>query len=516
MRGKSVNHKEVGDLLIDGREGTVQIAHAREVAALLESLGYNDRSAKEWGFPNIFSLAEHLFARLQQNPTPDGKAGQNGRRLSLWAETRCAMRKFSLSLAYAIPWVVMLTLECLRPDALQVSPEIGGALSLSLIVSLITAGGFVQMISRSGNFYYGLKEPIVAHRTCMLLLNIGLTGSLFLALLGMMFGSYFHLFAGNYLVLAAINYVALSLLWMFCAVLSVQGIGWCIPFIFALSIVISLLIKSLADSGTIILLMLCPLMAVLCALACVLVGSYHAERKYAGSKDSARPRFVVMFISLVPFYVYGTVYFSFLFADRLTAGSAVPWVSGLSFGIDATYKKGTDLVLLAFLITAALVEYLGDSFLRFWQRLAAELPQPASEQLMVNLRKHHSKSILAIFTAFVVIALSAWFVFSRSGSLAPAPRLLQTAVLGGLGYLMLSIALLEIIILVSINAISKAVLAVGLGVGVNLLTGYGLSHLWGVQYAAVGLLAGSAVVLWKCNAAVRQALYHSDYRYSIS
>src|SRR5256885_9859009 len=76
----------------------------------------------------------------------------------------------------------------------------------------------------------------------------------------------------------------------------------------------------------------------------------------AQSKDSARPRAGVLFISLVPFYVYGTVYFSFLFADRLTAGSAVPWVSGLSFGIDAAYKQGTDLVLLAFLITAALVE----------------------------------------------------------------------------------------------------------------------------------------------------------------
>ncbi len=511
-----MNHKEVEDLLIDGREGTVQVAHGCELAALIESLGYNDRSAKERGFPNIFSFAEHLFARLQQNPTPYGKAGQNSEWLSLWAETRCAMRKFSLSLAYAIPWMVMLTLECLRPDALQVSPEIGGALSFSLIASLITAGGFVQMISRSGNFYYGLKEPVLAHRTCMSLLNIGLTSSLFLALLGMMFGSYFHLFAGSYLVLAAINYVALTLLWMLCAVLSVQGIGWCIPFVFALSIVISCWIKTLANSGTIILLMLCPLMAVVCALSCVLAGSYHQERKHPGSKDSARPRFVVMFISLVPFYVYGTVYFSFLFADRLTAGSAVPWVSGLSFGIDAAYKKGTDLVLLAFLITAALVEYLGDSFLRFWQRLAAELPHAASEQLIVSLRKRHSKSIFAICTAFVVIALSAWFAFSRSSNLAPAPRLLETAALAGLGYLMLSMALLETIILVSINAISKALLAVALGVGVNLLTGYGLSHLLGVQYAAVGLLAGSAVVLWKCSAAVNQVLCHPDYRYSIS
>ena len=511
-----MNHKEDKVLLMDAQESTAQVVHAREVAALIESLGHTDRSAREWGFPDIFSLAEHLFARLQQNPVPDQRVRQKGERLSLWEETRCALRKFSLSLAYAIPWVVMLTLEYLRPDALRVSPEIGGALSLSLIGSLITTGGFVQMIFRSGNFYYGLKEPVLAHRTYMSLVNIGLTTTLFLTLLGIMVGSYFHLFAGNYLVLAAINYLALSLLWMLCAVLSVQGIGWSIPVIFFLSILTIGLIKILLNLGTTILLILCPSLAVGLALGCVLAGSYHAEKKHPESKYSARPRGGVMLISLVQFYVYGTVYFSFLFADRLTAGSAVPWVSGLSFGIDAAYKKGTDLVLLAFLITAALVEYLADSFLRFWQRLAAELPQAASDQLIVSLWKRHSKSMLAIFTAFVVISLSAWFAFSRLSSLAPAPRLLETAVLGGLGYLMLSVALLEIIILASVNAISTASLAFALGVAVNLLTGYGLSHLCGAQYAAVGLLAGSAVVLWISNAAVRRVLRHPDYHYSIS
>src|SRR5205823_9865423 len=106
-----MNHKEGQDLLFDGREGAARVVHAREVAALMESLGYTDRSAKERGFPDIFSLAEHLFARLQQNPAPDEKASQNSERLSVWAETGCAMRKFSLSLAYAIPWMVMLALE---------------------------------------------------------------------------------------------------------------------------------------------------------------------------------------------------------------------------------------------------------------------------------------------------------------------------------------------------------------------------------------------------------------------
>src|SRR4029077_17139783 len=118
-----------------------------------------------------------------------------------------------------------------------------------------------------------------------------------------------------------------------------------------LSILMSGLVKVLLNPGTTTLLILCPLLGVSCALGCVLAAAYHTESKYPQSKDSARPRGGVMFISLVPFYIYGTFYFSFLFAERLAAGSAVPWVSGLSFGIDAAYKQGTDVVLLAFLIT---------------------------------------------------------------------------------------------------------------------------------------------------------------------
>jgi hypothetical protein len=511
-----MNNKDIEDLLISGQKGTAQVVHARELAALIESFGYTDRSAKEAGFPDVFSYAEHLFACFQADPRPTEKLPRSPGRTALWAEIKCAMRKFSLSLAYAVPWVALLTLEYLRPDALKVSPELGGALSLSLIASLTASGGFIQMISRSGNFYYGLKEPVLARRTCVSLLNLGLSCSLLVAVLGMMLGFYFQLFTGNYLVLAAINYVALSVLWMFCAVLSVQGRGWCIPFVFLLGALLSGLIKILAHSGATVLLMLWPLVAVLAALGFTLAGFHRAEKKQAGAGERVRPRPGVLAISLVPFYLYGTVYFSFLFADRLAAGSAIPWVSGLSFGIDPAYKKGMDLVLLAFLVTAALAEYLGDSFLRFWHRLAAELPQTAGEQLIVRLRRRRRTTMLVIFAVFVTISLGAWLAFSRSGSLGSSPRLVQTAVLGGLGYLLLNMALLDTIILASVNANSLALAAVTLGLVVNVLTGFELSHLWGVQYAAVGLLAGSAVVLWKCNAAVRQVLRSPDYHYSVS
>src|ERR1700739_3265041 len=57
------------ELPING-EGTAQVVHAGELAALVESLGYTDGSAREWGFPDIFSLAECLFARFRQNLCP--------------------------------------------------------------------------------------------------------------------------------------------------------------------------------------------------------------------------------------------------------------------------------------------------------------------------------------------------------------------------------------------------------------------------------------------------------------
>jgi hypothetical protein len=504
------------ELLDKVRGVSPQIADAREVAALIESLGYNDRSVGRWGFSDVFSLAEHIFLRFPPHSVPEQFVASHRSWRVLLGEAKLALRKFSLSFAYSIPWMALLVLEYLRPNALQVSPEFGGALSLSLIASLITTGGFIQMISRSGNFYFGMKEPYLARRWCEMLLKLGLVSSVVCMFLGIILGVYFRAFSASYLMLAAGNYVSLSLLWMLCAVMSVQGIAWCIPLIFAASATTVAAINLLAHPGTIVLLMLCPVVAVVCAAACVWASFRAVEKKNPDAKGSARPRSSVAFISLAPFYLYGTVYFGFLFADRLTAGTAIPWVSGLSFGIDSAYKRGMDLVLLAFLITAALVEVLSDAYLRYWRRLATELPQTGGDQLVAKLRKSHAKNILAIFLVFGVIAVAAWFAFCHLPGQVTSAKLLETAALGGLGYLLLSIALFENVILASVNATSLALRAVALGLGVNLLVGYGLSHLLGVQYAAAGLLAGSAVLFWRCNVAVRQVLRHPDYYFSIS
>ncbi|MBZ5630218.1 MAG: hypothetical protein LAO06_15265 [Acidobacteriia bacterium] len=505
----------VDELLAAINKVTRELAVPLEVAALIESFGYDDRSAKELGFSSVFALAEHLFARLPRDLTPHERAAPS-RWLAFLSETRWALRKLPLGLAYAVPWMVLVTLQYLRPEAFQVTAELGGALSLALIASLITTGGFVQVISRSGNFHYGLEEPFVARSNCTLLLNFGLISSLLLALLALILGLYFHVFSTSYLILGAIEYVALSLLWMFCAVLSVQGLSWCVPLTFLLSTLVIGVLKMLVNCGTVTVLMLWLALTVLSTLGCMLAGFRRAQNKHPEKHASATPRYGVWFISLAPFYAYGAAYFAFLFADRVAAGSSISWVSGLSFGIDSTYQRGMDLVLLPFLITAALVEYLSDSFLRFWHRLSAEGSRAGDLPLAEALRKRHWKLMVVALSSFVLIATGACSAVWRLETLSLVREVWRTPAMGGLGYLMLSLALLETIILSSVNAIRPALVALALGLAVNLLTGYGLGHLLGLQYAAAGLLVGSAVVLWRCNSAVREILRHPEYHYAVS
>jgi hypothetical protein len=504
----------VDGLLQQADSETAPPFNAYEVAALIESFGYNDRAVGRFGFSDVFALGEYIFSRCRQQPVSGPAEASLHPAGARFRELGSAMRKLSASLAYSVPWMALLALEYLRPKDLQVSPQLGAASTLALIASLIAAGGFVQMISRSGTFYFGLQEPVLARRSCVLLMNLGLIASLFAALAGLIVGLYFHIFAGVYLVLAAATFVTLSLLWMLCAVLSAQGRSLYIPVIFVVSGCAAALVKVLAHSETSTVLMIGVLVAILCALGCGVAGFYWTEKKAPGKDLSAPPRLAVMVLSLLPFYLYGTAYFSFVFADRLVAGTAIPWAYGLNFGIDFAYKRGMDLVLLAFLITAALVEYLSDFFLRSWFKLAAQPYASGDGVLSANLRTRHRRIVIMILVVFLLISFVAGCVLGRVAGLFSSRVVLETAVLGGLGYLMLSVALFESIILASLNSVSPALRAMALGLAVNLLIGYGLSHLLAVQYAGAGLLTGSAVVLWKCNAAVRQVLRHPDYHYA--
>src|SRR5215475_6562512 len=406
-------------------EVSPQLVDPREASAIVESCGVNDRLANDFGMPHTFALGEYIFrhnrtAEVLPTDGPEKRAS-----LSLRDEARLAAQKFSLNFAYALPWTLLLIIEYLKPNLLQLRPEWGGILSLSLIGSLIGAGGFSQAITRTGYFYIGIKEPQLALRLCLLFVKWGCIACCGFAALGFVLANYFRFFPASYLICGCLNFIMLSALWIFCAMLSVQNRVWRIPLIFVIGGGVFALLRSYFG-------VIGPLFAANGAsVAAAASFSISGFRKLIhtspqGTSVPALPRLAVLAYMLVPFFFYGLTYFAFLFADP-----AAIRASGLSFGIDSQYKQGMDVALFIFLVLAAVVEYMANRFVRLWFRLAEE-----GTDVREMLRTNYRRSLTVICWVFAVLATGLWLAYHLF-----VYRVLLTAVLGSIGYFFVTLAL---------------------------------------------------------------------------
>ena len=483
-----------------------QLLDPREAAALVESCGMNDRIAKsDLDMLDTFAVGSHIVRhnRVRGRVVTNEPAKRTA--TSFAQEARIAAQKFSVNFAYALPWALLLVVDYLNPNLLRLSPQSGGVLSLTLIASLIIAGGFSQAIMRIGYFYIGMKEPKLALRMCLLFLKWGSFTSLALATAGFFLAYYFRLFEPVYLAWGCVNFLLLSALWMFCAMLSVQSRVWRIPLVFVLGGAMFALLHH--RFGVLIPITAADATSLICASAFSVLGFRRLPSAAPRSAPAPPlPRLSVISIMLLPFFLYGPTYFAFLFADRIAAGSAIPWASGLSFGIDSQYKQGMDVALCIFLVLAAMVEYLADRFTRYWFRVAEEVVD--IERL---LRAFYRRSLFAVCMLFAPLSLGLWLMYQHFQH-----KVLLTAVLGSLGYFFVALALFNLIVLFSVNCAYRALEVLSIALVFNCVIGYTFGHVFGVEFAPIGLLAGGLVLFICSYRAIRTVLERADYYYALA
>jgi hypothetical protein len=84
------------------------------------------------------------------------------------------------------------------------------------------------------------------------------------------------------------------------------------------------------------------------------------------------------------------------------------------------------------------------------------------------------------------------------------------------GYFLVALALFNLIVLCSVNQPERAVGLVSVALVSNALTGYVLSHLIGVQFAAIGLLVGGLVLFVLSSRTIRVVLQQSAFFYALA
>jgi hypothetical protein len=488
-----------------------QAADALEIAALSESLGLTDDAALRLGYDDVFAFAERLFVSEYKDqfrePTPVIRRGVHWVR-----ELKCAGSKFSIGLAYSLPWICLTWAETFFPRAFELPPALGSVLSLSMIASLITTGGVAQAIVRDGTFFLSLGEPHLARRAVLRLMRYGMTAALVFLACSCFLSFYFGVFPLHSVVIAASHYLLFCTLWRLCAI--AQGLSVLLPLVLLGSASVIVGVRLAWHPSAVVLLILWPMLAATIALVCSGVTTYRLERKQNNNAGSATPHEGIHGYMLLPIILYGVAYFVFLFADRLTAGSAVSSSSGLPFGIDPLYKRAMDITLLAFLLGTVVVEYLSDLFMRFWWSRVGEAQQTATASVARMLRRRYCLEATLVASSFSAILLTACHYLPMQMGLHSSRALNETLWFGGSAYLILSVTLLGSVILLSVNAAAHVAKAASMALATNLIVGYIMSHAIATQFASFGLLAGACVFAWQIHKTLWVVLAQPDYYYS--
>lgn len=472
-----------------------------EVTAVIESLGYTDlRVREEFGYENASLLGRYIYERLLAEPQPTPLAMVETGRLE---EVRVFFEKFLSTFVYALSWIVIMFIETSDKSQSLLPAELASPLGLAVMFSLVATGGFVQVIARRGLFYVSLGEPALARRVSLLLLRLGLIVAILLATSGLLSSFYLELFDDRYLMLAACYFLLLSLLWMLCAVVSIQPERWRVPAIFltggavyaAASLFDSVWAQALAVGST------------------YTLAIFFAVRGFGSgspeSREAPLPELWALAPLLLPYFIYGSLYFAFLFADRLTAGTALPSASSLSFGVDTDYKKAMDSALLALLTTVATIEYLNHRFISRMRTAASRTRLSDVAKLSTELQKRHLN--YSLITALIFLLLSILCYLFLKGRMGLEGKVLKVWLAGSLGYMMLSLALLNAMILFSVGRPAAVCRCLVPALIINLSTGYLLSHVISVEYATVGVFAGSLFFLITTHTRLMRSLKEAGY-----
>jgi hypothetical protein len=213
----------------------------------------------------------------------------------------------------------------------------------------------------------------------------------------------------------------------------------------------------------------------------------------------------VLLYRTLPFFWYGTLYFCFLFADRLAAGASVTALTGAPFGLRPSYKLGMDLALMTFLFASAGVEY---GNIRFSQLLTKAMREPfdhASDTFQRRVARIHLR-VLGIVVLFFLPVAAIVERIARRFLPGQTDAMWTTLAIGDVGYLLLGLGLANALALFSLNRPWSAVKALAAGLIVNVAVGNVLSHTVSPYFAAAGLVAGGFVLALQSSVAVRRAI----------
>lgn len=501
-----------------------------EVAAVLESMGWNDERASEtFGVENVFELATELWEQTNRKIVTTAFNGEI--KTDVVKTTKQLVQSFLRGLIFALPMAIsvasMLTLKFSLWSYENLSVELATCIAIGTILSFVVVGGYTQAIARRGFFYIYQGYYNMARRVTFSFIRYGYLTCLAVSFLLYLFNLIFNIFPTSMFGYIALYFFFLNSIWLSVTVMYILRKELTFTGLIILGIAGVYLLFEVFHTDIIFAQLIAILFVSIVGMGLVLYYFKAAEKREEKGIAPQMPRLSINLYSVMPYFTYGFLYFLFLFVDRVMAWSAnddgympyVIWFRG-------EYELGLDFALLALMIPLGVCEVIVNklmmdveaSYKRYWgfetDKMNAFFGKVYNRQLWII-------SATSLASAFIIYFFVKWLDIYYSESMGKhlivSDKTEFVFVVSLIAYVILAAALMNAVFLFSLSQARQINRALVPALGINFIVGFLLSRWIDYSYAVFGVLAGCILFFLLSTAAVRLVLRKLDYHlYEIS
>jgi len=492
-----------------------------EVAAVLESIGWSDKLAREsFGVRDVFELAENVCQSVRAKVVTEPAVAIEPPGLLPYVMR--IFRSFLRGTIFAYPIAIsiysILVLRYSLWSYMYFTVDIATSIAIGTILSFMTVGGFMQAIARRGFFYLINNEYTMARRMTFYFIRLGLFISVIVGATFFLFNLAFTIFPWNMILVCLFYYIFLTVCWLSVTVMYILRKEIVFTLLLSGGIALVFILHEWLRVNIMLAQMVALTLVSAAGLALAAWIFRRAERKSEEGITPPLPRMSIVFYTSIPYFTYGFLYFTFLYVDRIIAWSANDNYMPYLIWFRGEYELGLDWALLTLIIPMGLVEaMISDFYLRLEdnQKIykAREDHRFNSLYHSLYIRYLLYYCVLSIFSGlliyFSILKIEDMHIFDLTISISKTTFFVfQWSVVA---YVVTAAGLLGALFLFCLDYTGPVIRGILWACAADVGVGFVLSRWVDYSWAVFGLLAGAVVFAGYTNLSVLRVLKKLDY-----
>ena len=494
--------------------------------AIIESFGIREIDVEaDYGYSTISKLSvvvyEKILTRIQYLPS------DNFNPIEIKRFNRKDLKQFIkdylIGIFYVFPIFFQVFCVIVFGYSLWVYSDFNILQSTSVVIgvisSLVLTGGVVTVISKQISFYWNHKNFKMVFQTSVYLLVTGFK-ILFGANLILVFLSFLlEFFAVEMMILSAIYSIFIGCALLIIAPLYVFKERIIIPIAIIVGSVFSLGLKFFTPLY-IYLTHWMGISVVILILWWYLIRYFKKQKCYDTKYYYGEVKREFIIYNNYIYFFYGTLFFLYVFLDRIIAWSIHEQERFLYFiFFEKDYEIGMDIALLTYLLVAGVFEFSISRFAKMLDDLQSKVTIADINGYGRRFLKRYSENmILLLLTSCVAFGIQFYLLYSPNGydaffevKLNDVNR--EVCLLGSLGYFFFSCSVMNVLHFFTLGQPKIPFKGLLYACLVNLITGLFFSRFVSYEMSVVGFLIGNLFFMGYTSIHLYRFFKKMDYYY---